>query len=96
MEEEKKDNKIKPLEGGKSINGLIAETNLLDGKFGDTIKDPIDKKRAEVMKITMFTKKAGEATPGANITHAFIGSILAMIASVPDLTVAELKKNISF
>jgi len=32
-----------------------------------------------------------DKTPGANVRHAYLGAVLAMAASLPNLTIEELK-----
>ena len=87
--EKKKPTVIAKVEGGKSINDLINETNRVYSRFHDVIKDPLDKKRTDVMKICLFTK-----TKGAGIRHCYLGSMLAMVASIPDITVEALQKQV--
>lgn len=91
MEDDKKDKpKIPQVENGKSINDLIDETNELYDKFMDEFKKPLDNKKTEVMKICLFTK-----TKGAGLKQCYLGSMLAMAASIPDITVDTLKKQIT-
>jgi hypothetical protein len=87
---EEKKPKIEHVEGGKSINRLIDEANEVYEKFYKDFKGPIDKKRTDVMKVCLFTK-----TKGANIKHCYMGSLLAMCAAVPSITVDSLKKQVT-
>lgn len=87
--DEKKGPKIGQVEGGKSINNLIDQTNRVYDKFNEILKTPLEKKKADVMKICLFTK-----TKGAGLRHCYLGSLLAMAASIPELTVENLKKQV--
>lgn len=87
------DNKNKPkiaqVEGGKSINTLIDETNLVYKRFADEIKGPLDAKRTEVLNICGFKK-----VKGANIKTCYLGAMLAMIAAAPQISVESVQKQV--
>jgi hypothetical protein len=95
MSEEKKDDNPKPkelekVEGGKSVNDLISEVNALEFNWWKDYKTPLDKQRKAGLKKCGFEK-----TPAANIKHCYLGSVLAMIASV-GTTADDIKKCFSF
>lgn len=82
---------IDTVDGGRSINNLINEVNYFNRKFEREIKNPLDAMKADSLKLLLLGK-----TKGANIKHAYIGAVLGMIASLPDLTQEELMKQFQF
>jgi hypothetical protein len=70
--------KIERIDGGKSINDLIDQVNDLSAKFEKDFKKPLDKQAKDSLKVCLLDK-----TKGSNIRHAYLGSVLAMAASLP-------------
>ena len=90
-EENNKFQKVEQIDGGKEINNFIDKSNQFEEDFITNIKSPLDKQRADSLKIVMLN-----TTKGANIKHAYIGSVLCMIAAKPEMTVEDLQKTFSF
>ena len=90
-EDEYKTKKIGQVEGGKGINTLISKVNDFDENFNINIKYPLNKQRADSLKVVMLN-----TTKGSNIKHAYVGSVLCMIAAKPETTVDDLQKQFTF
>ena len=87
MGEEKDDGSIKQIEGGGSVNELIDTINGLSDQWNE-MYGPIKEKCKEGIKNSGMDK-----TPGSNIKHVILGSIVAIIADA-ELSVEDLKKAI--
>ena len=92
MEKENKDKvkKIEKVEGGKSINDLIDGVNKIEADFNKDFKTPLEKQQKDSLKVCLLDK-----TPGSDIKVAYMGAILAMIASSPNMTKEDLQKQFS-
>lgn len=90
MPEEKKDNKIEHVEGGKTINQLIDDINRLEALFNKDFKGPLGKQKAASLKQCGLEKVAG-----ADVKVAYLGSVLAMV-SAAGLTQKDLINNFKF
>ena len=91
MEGDKKIEKIEQVDGGKEINKLIDKVNDFEANFVNDVKKPLDKQRADSLKIVMLN-----TTKGANIKHAYVGFVICMLAAKPEMTMEDLQKTFEF
>jgi hypothetical protein len=83
------DSGIKNIEGADSLNALIDKFNGIIDEW-DGIYSPIDTNKSASIKAAGLDK-----TPGANITHVFLGLILTFIADL-NMSLDDVKKSIKF
>ena len=78
------------IAGLNTLNGIIENTNNVSDQFFTEVKNPIYKKKLEILRMCEL-----EEVPYAHMKHALLGSVLRMAVECT-MSVDDIKKSFIF